>query len=170
MTAPTATLTSAPTAPAPPRAASHPPADRFAFAAMLDSLPGGAAKAGDAIPEKQPHPLDERPQEHSPHGQTTDHSLTNDNALFASLPFALRAALMMEDHPQSAEDAPALTPHGMKGPNAEDSGAPIAAGAKAPAVGRLIGERAFHLSASAGAIASRAFPIDTSFASGVCLQ
>jgi hypothetical protein len=36
----------------------------------------------------------------------------------------------------------------MKGPMSEDSGASLAAGAKAATVGRLIGERAFHLGAS----------------------
>ena len=47
MTAPTAAPASAPIAPAAPRAAPQPPADPFAFAAVLNSLPGAAAKGGD---------------------------------------------------------------------------------------------------------------------------
>ena len=54
----------------------------------------------------------------------------------------------------------------MKGPGSEDGGASIAASAKAAALGRLTGERAFHFgaSASAGMIASRTLAIDAPFA------
>jgi hypothetical protein len=166
VTAPVAAPTPGPITATPQRAASQPPADHFAFAAVLESLPRGTTKAGDAIPEKQPHPLDERPQEHSPHGQTTDRSLTSDDTVFASLPFTLRTASIREDHPQSGDDAHSLLTAPMKGPGSQDSGASLAAGAKPPAVGRLVGERAFHFGASAGVIASRAFPIDAPFAPG----
>ena len=65
---------------------------------------------------------------------------------------------MMDDRPQAADNSPSLTSPAMKVPKSEDSGASISAGAKAATVGRLIGERAFHLGAStfAGVISSRA--------------
>ncbi len=59
MTAPAAAPASAPIAPAAPRAAPQPPADRFAFAAVLDSLPGAPAKASASTPEEQPRPSNE---------------------------------------------------------------------------------------------------------------
>jgi Flagellar hook-length control protein FliK len=148
MTAPAAAPTSGPIAPAAPRAAPQPPADRFAFAAVLDSLPGEAIKAGASTAEGQARPSNEPQQDESPRGQPARHSLLNEGALLASLPFALRGASMMGERPQAAENAPSLTPAAMKGPRSEDSGASLAAGAKAGTVGRLIGERAFHLGAS----------------------
>ena len=56
----------------------------------------------------------------------------------------------------------------MKGPKSEDSGASLAAGAKAATVGRLVGERAFHFGPStfAGAIASRTLAVNAPFAPG----
>jgi hypothetical protein len=147
MTAPAAAPTSGPVAPAAPRAAPPPPADRFAFAAMLDSLPGATTKAGASAGEEQAPASNESTQEESSRGQASHHSLLNDSALFASLPFALRAGSMMDERPQAADNSPSLTSPAMKGPKSEDSGASLAAGAKAP-VGRLIGERAFHLRAA----------------------
>jgi hypothetical protein len=149
MTAPAAAPTSGPVAPAAPRAAAQPPADRFAFAAMLDSLPGAPTKAGAAAGEKQAPPSNESPQEESSRGQASHHSLLSDSALFASLPFALRVASMMDERPQAGDSSPSLTSPAMKGPKPEDGSAPLAAGAKGATVGRLIGERAFHLGASA---------------------
>ena len=55
---------------------------------------------------------------------------------------------MMGERPQAAENAPSLTQAAMKGPRSEDNAASLAAGAKVGTVGRLIGERAFHLGAS----------------------
>jgi Flagellar hook-length control protein FliK len=148
MTAPAAAPTSGPIAPAAPRAAPQPPADRFAFAAVLDSLPSEAIKAGASTADGQARPSNEPQREESPHGEAARHALLNDSALLASLPFALRAASMMDERSQAAENAPSLTPAAMKGPGSEDSGASLAAGAKAGTVGRLIGERAFHFGAS----------------------
>jgi hypothetical protein len=168
MTAPAAAPASAPIAPAAPRAAPQPPADRFAFAAVLDSLPGAPAKAS-ATPEEQPRPSNESLQEEASRGQTARHSALNDSALLGSLPFALRVGSMMDERPQAADDSPSLPSPAMKGPKSENSGASLAASAKAPAVGRLIGERAFHLGASTfggGVIASRTPAIDTPFAPG----
>ena len=150
----------APVAPLPARAASQPSADRFAFATVLDSLPSAAAKAGASAAEEQARPSNESPQEQSSRGQTTHHSLPNDSALFASLPFALRAASMMEERPQAADNSPSVAPAAIKGPKSEDSGASIAAGGKAASVGRLIGERAFHF----GATANRALAVNAPLA------
>ena len=148
MTAPAAAPTSGPVAPAAPRAAPQPAADRFAFAAMLDSLPGPPTKAGAAAGEEQAPPSNKSPRDESSRGQASHHSALNDSALFASLPFALRVGSMMDERPQAAGGSPSPPSPAMKGPKSEESGAPIAAGAKAATVGRLIGERAFHLAAS----------------------
>jgi hypothetical protein len=148
MTAPAAAPTSGPVAPAAPRAAPQPPADRFAFAAMLDSLPGAPAKAGASAGEEPGHPSNEAPQDESSRGQASHHSALNDSALFASLPFALRVGSMMGERPQAAGNSPSPPSPAMKGPKSEDGSASLAPGAKAATVGRLIGERAFHLGAS----------------------
>ena len=58
MTAPAAAPASGPIAPAAPRPAPQPSADRFAFAAVLDSLPGAPAKAGASTTEEQPRRLE----------------------------------------------------------------------------------------------------------------
>src|SRR5271169_895990 len=131
MTAPAAAPTSAPIAPAAPRAAPQPPADRFAFAAVLDSLPGAPAKAGASTAEEQQRASNEPPQEESSRGQTAHHSLLNDSALLASLPFALRAASMMDERPQAADNLPSLASPATKGPKSENSGASITSGGKA---------------------------------------
>ena len=74
----------------------------------------------------------------------------------------------MDERPQATDNSPSLASPAMKGPKSEASGASIAAGAKAQAVGRLIGERAFHFSASTspGAIAGRRLAVDPPFAPG----
>ena len=164
MTAPAAAPASGPIAPPAPRASPQPPADRFAFAAVLDSIPGAATKTGASAAEGQPHPSEEPRQEESAHGQSTRHSLLNDGALLASLPFALRAASAMDEGSQAADHASSLAPAATKASGAEANGAPIAPGAKAATVGRLIGERAFHFGASEGVIANRSLAIDGPFA------
>jgi hypothetical protein len=148
MSAPAAAPTSGPVAPAAPRAAPQPPADRFAFAAMLDSLPGAPAKAGASAGEEPAPPSSGSPQDQSSRGQASHHSPLNDSTLLASLPFALRVGSMMDERPQAAGSSPSPTSPAMKGPKSDESGAPLAAGAKAATVGRLIGERTFHLGAS----------------------
>ncbi|MGC2786346.1 MAG: flagellar hook-length control protein FliK [Roseiarcus sp.] len=147
----------APVAPLPARAAPQPSADHFAFATVLDSLPRAAAKAGTPAAEEQARPSNESPQEQSSRGQAAHHSLPNDSAFFASLPFALRAASMMEERPQAADNSPSVASAAVTGPKSDDSGGSIAAGASTSSVGRLIGERAFHFgsSTSEGALASR---------------
>jgi Flagellar hook-length control protein FliK len=152
--APAAAPTSGPVAPPPARAPSQPSADRFAFAAVLDSLPGEPAKAGASTAEKQARPSDEPQQDQSPRGPPASHSLLSDGSLLASLPFAIHAASMTDQGPEAADKAPSPAGAATK---PEASSASIAAGASTSSVGRLIGERAFHFGASAsrGAFASR---------------
>src|SRR3984957_5026933 len=168
MTMPAAAATSGPIASAAPRPAPQAAADPFAFGAMLDSLPGASAKTDASTTEEGQRPSNESPQEESSRGQTGHHSLLNDSALLAALPFALRTASTMNERPQAAGSSPALASPAMKGPKSEDSGASIATGAKAATVGRLVGERAFHFGPStfAGAIASRTLGVNAPFAPG----
>ena len=111
---------------------------------MLDSLPGAPAKADASSGRGTAGPLERNATGESSRGQTARHSLLNDSALLAALPFALRAASMMNERPQAAGNSPSLASPAMKGPKSENSGASVAAGAKAANVGRLVGERAFH--------------------------
>jgi hypothetical protein len=166
MTAPAAVPASGPIAFAPPRAPPQPQAGRFAFAAVLDSFPSAQTRAGASTADEQPVSSKEPGQEESTRGQPARHSLLNDSALLTSLPFALRASSMGGEGPQAADDSPSPKTPAMKRPRSEDNGSSLAAGAKAATVGRLIGERAFHLAASPspGVIAGRAFAIDTPFA------
>jgi hypothetical protein len=166
MTAPAAAPASAPMAPPAPRAASQPPADRFAFAAMLDSVPGPAPKAGAATAEKQASPSDEPQQDESPHGQPAGHSLLSDGSLLASLPFALQAASMMNESPEAADKAPSPAPAATKGPKSDSGGATVAGSASTESVGRLISQRSFHFAASTSvrAFASRTLTTDAPFA------
>src|ERR1700729_2167145 len=168
MTMPAAAATSGPIASAAPRPAPQAAADPFAFGALLDSLPGASAKADASTTEEGQRPSNESPQEEPSRGQTGRHSLLNDSALLAALPFALRTASTMNERPQAAGSSPLLASPAMKGPKSEDSGASTPAGAKAGTVGRLVGERAFHFGPStfAGAIASRTLAVDAPFAPG----
>ena len=156
MTAAAAAPVSGPIAPVVSRPLPQATADPFAFGAMLDSLPGAPAKADASTAEDQPNPSDKSLPEGSSHGQTARHSLLNDSALLAALPFALRAGSMMGENTQAAASSPSLASPALSGPTSEESGASLAVGAKTSTVGRLVGERAFHLSPSAsrGAIAS----------------
>jgi hypothetical protein len=162
MTMPAAAATSGPIASAAPRPAPQAAADPSGFGAVLDSLPRASARADALTTEEGKGPSNESPQEESPRGQTSRHSLLNDSALLGALPFAFRAASTMNERPQVASVSPSLASPAMKGPKSEDSGASIAAGAKVAAVGRLVGERAFHFGPStfAGAIGSRALTVD----------
>ena len=164
MTAPAAAPASGPIAPPPPRAAPQPPADAHAFAAVLDSLPGEAVKAGASTTEEnESRPSNEARLDQSP-GQPPGHSLLGDGSLMASLPFALQAAWTIDEDP--ADHAPSRGPAASKGPEPVGHAASVAASAKTAALGRLIGERAFHfgVSASVSGLAGRTLAIDTPFA------
>ena len=108
MTAPAAAPASGPIAPAAPRPAPQAAADPFAFGALLDSLPGAPSKAEASTAEEQRGSSNESTREDSSPGQTGHHSLVNDSALLAALPFALRAASTTNARPQAASDSPAL--------------------------------------------------------------
>jgi hypothetical protein len=135
---------------------------------VLDSLPNAPAKADASTAKEQPGPSNEAPQEGSSRGQTAHHSLLNDSALLASLPFALRPASMMDERRQAADNSPSLASPATKGPKSENSGASIASGGNAATVGRLVGERAFHFGAATftGVIASGALAVNAPFAPG----
>ncbi|HEY5206017.1 MAG TPA: flagellar hook-length control protein FliK [Roseiarcus sp.] len=168
MTAPAVAPASGPITQVVPRPSPQAAAEPLAFGAVLDSLPGASTKADASAAEEQPGPSNETPREESSRGQAGRHSPLNDSALLAALPFALRAASMMNEHPQARGSSPSLASPAMQGPKSENSGASIAVGASAATVGRLVGERAFHfgLSTFTGAIASRTFAVNAPFAPG----
>jgi hypothetical protein len=107
MTAPAAAPASGPIAPAAPRALPQPQADRFAFAAVLDSLPGAQTRAGASTAEVQPHSSKEPGQEESTRGQPARHLPLNDSSLLASLPFALRTSSNELGQEESTRGQPA---------------------------------------------------------------
>ena len=74
MTAPAAGPASGPVAPPVQRASAQPPADRFAFAAVLDALPTAASKAGASTGEDQPHVAKESREDGSSSRQSARHS------------------------------------------------------------------------------------------------
>ena len=170
-TAPAAAPAPGPVAPPPARAASQPSANRFAFAAMLDSLPSGPAKASAPNTEHQSRAPNESQREKSPGEETAHHSPLNDGGLLASLPFALRVVSMMGERPQAPQNSPSLASAATKAAGPEPSGTSIAANAMGISVGRLIGERAFHFGASTpGGLASRSLAMDAAFASAADLS
>jgi hypothetical protein len=166
MTAPAAAPASGPVAPPVQRASAQPPTDRFAFAAVLDALPAAASKAGASTAEGQPHVAKESREDGSWSRQSARHSLLSDGALLASLPFVLSAASPMDAGWQAAGHASSLAPSAAKASGAEASGASVAASDRSTAVGRLVGERAFHFAASGStnASASRGLTGEASFA------
>ena len=107
MTALAAAPASGPIAPAAPRALPQPQADRFAFAAVLDSLPGAQTRAGASTAEVQPHSSKEPGQEESTRGQPARHLPLNDSSLLASLPFAPRASSNEPGQEESTRGQPA---------------------------------------------------------------
>ena len=165
MTAPAAAPASGPVAPPVQRASAQPPTDRFAFAAVLDALPTAASKAGASTGEDQPHVAKESREDGSSSRQSARHSLLSDGALLASLPFALSAASAMDAGSQAAGYASSPAPAAAKASGAEPGGASGAASDRSTAVGRLVGERAFHFAAgSPSAFASRGLTGEASFA------
>ncbi len=116
--------------------------DRFAFAAVLDSLPGGEAKAGSSVDGDQSPTSNEPKQRGASPGQPDFQSI------LSSLPFAFLPASAPHKGAAAAEASPP-TPASTLGLRPEDDGASNIAGAdpaNPAAVGRLVGERAFHLS------------------------
>ncbi len=138
-----------------PRAAPQAASDRFAFAAMLDSLPGPATKAASSAAKEGSQTSNEPRQGQSPSGQSDGHPLLGDGAFLSSLPFALPSALASQN-PAAVVDASPLAPASSSGARLETSGAANAASVNPakPAAARLTGERAFHLAPSTSGVAT----------------
>jgi len=145
MTATAAALAFGPIVASAPRAQPQAPTDRFAFAAVLDSLPGAEAKAGSSVDGDQSPTSNEPKQGEESLGQPDFHSI------LSSLPFAFLPASAPHEGAVAAAEASALAPASTLGLRPEDNGASNVADAdpaNPAAVGRLVGERAFHLSLS----------------------
>jgi hypothetical protein len=134
-----------------PRAASQAPGDRAAFVTVLDSFPGAAAKSSAAPTQEKSRSSKEAQQEDSSVG-SAGHSLISDGALFASLPFAMRVASMMEKNSDGADEASSLA--ASSAANGPSSAVSASAAAKAATAARLVGQRAFHFAASTRAAAA----------------
>ena len=161
MTAPAAALVSGAIAVPALRAAPQAVTDRFAFGAMLDSLPGATARAGSAVAEERSQTSNETKQEQSPSGPSDSHSMLGDGAFLSSFPFALPSDLAVGQGTTAGVDAPPLASAATKGARLETSGASDAATVNQakPPVARLTGERAFHLASStAGAVSASPSP------------
>jgi Flagellar hook-length control protein FliK len=156
MTAPAAALVSGAIAAPTLRAAPQTVTDRFAFGAMLDSLPGVAAKAGSSVAEEGSQTSNETKQEQSPSGQSDGHPMLGDGAFLSSLPFALQSGLAASQGPVADIDAAPLLPAPTRGTRLETSGASNAAivNQAKPAAARLTGERAFHFAPSTSGVVS----------------
>jgi Flagellar hook-length control protein FliK len=146
MTAPAAAAASGPIVAPPPRAAPQAAADRFAFAAVLDSLAGAEAKAGSPAAEEGSRTSNEPGQGEQPSGQPDGHPILGDGAFLSALPFSLPPALAANAGKEAAVDPWSLGPTSIKGSRLENNGASDVASAKPanPAIARLSGERTFH--------------------------
>src|SRR5271165_775417 len=158
MTATAAALAFGPIVASAPRAQPQAPTDRFAFAAVLDSLPGAEAKAGSSVDGDQSPTSNEPKQGEASPGQPDFPSI------LASLPFAFLPASAPHEGAAAAAETPLLAPASTLGLRPEDDGASNvadAAPANPAAAGRLVGERAFHLSllTSGNVLAERPPPV-----------
>ena len=153
MTAPAAAPVSGAIVAPTPRAAPQAATDRFAFAAMLDSLPGAAAKTASSAAEEGSQTSNEPKQGQSPSGQSDGHPMLGDGAFLSSLPFALAAS---QAPAAAGADASLLAQASTKGARLGTGGASTAATVNlaTPAPARLTGERAFHLALSTSAVFS----------------
>jgi hypothetical protein len=124
--------------------------DPLAFAAVLDSAPGGEAKAKPSSGERAQTPTESPPRDR-PQTQIPNSSFFN-AALAASLPLATPTTIA-NGEPAGDTTPPALAPKAMPQLPAPDAASlPRAASAAeaGDALGaRLIGERSFHASAAA---------------------
>ena len=144
MTATAAAPASGPIVTSAMRAHPHPANDRFAFAAVLDSLPGAEAKAGSSVDPDQSPTSNEPKQGGASPGQSDFQSI------LSSLPFAFLPASAPQEGAAAAE-APPPAPASTLGLRTENDGPSNIAGAvpaDPAAVGRLVAERAFHFSLS----------------------
>jgi hypothetical protein len=146
MTAPAAAPASGAILAPAPRAAPQPPTDRFAFAAVLDSLPGAAAKAGASVADEGTRTSNEARQGEPPPGQPGGHPMPGDGAFLSSWPFVLPPALATNERLAAAVDASSVAPGSRTGAGLESSRASNASAAQPAqaAAARLTGERAFQ--------------------------
>ena len=137
-----------------PRAATQPSADRFAFAAMLDSLLGVARKPGSSAAGAGTQTSGDAQQDEAPSAGPGRHPMADGEALLSGLPFALASAVATEATASAPVEAPRAALAPTKGASLGTAGESIAtsvAPAK-PAAARLTGERAFHLALAASSL------------------
>jgi hypothetical protein len=146
MTAPAAAPGPGPIAAPMLRWAPQAAADRVAFASVLDSLPGAAAKSGASVAEAGPRTSNQARQGDEPSGQPDGDAIPGEGALLAALPFALQSALATNE-PSTAVDVSQLAPAATRLASAGAANASTAAQAESAAA-RLTGERAFHFALS----------------------
>ena len=162
MTAPAAALVSGAIAAPALRAAPQAVTDRFAFGAMLDSLPGATAKAGSAVAEERSQTSNETKQEQSPSGPSDSHSMLGGGAFLSSLPFALPSGLAAGQGTTAGVDASPLASARDQRSEAREPAArptPRQSTRRNRPSARLTGERAFHLASStAGAVSASPSP------------
>jgi hypothetical protein len=157
MTATAAAPAPAPIAPGPQRASPQVATDCFAFAAVLDSLPGAEAKAGSSVAQDRLPTSNEPQQEVSRPGQPEVLPVLYGGTFLSALPFALLPAPASHEGAAAAADASLLAAGSTMGSGLEDNHASDAASpnmANSAATATLVGERAFHFSSvstSAGA-------------------
>jgi hypothetical protein len=159
MTATAAAPASAPIAQSAPRALAQPATDRFAFAAVLDSLPGAETNGGPSTAQDASSTSNERKQGGMSPSQPDIQQLLSGGAFLSSLAFAPLPAPASREGAAAADaslpQARSTIGSGFEG-NAASSASDLnpANSAGAPA---LVGERAFHftVSASSGVIAQR---------------
>jgi hypothetical protein len=149
LTALAATTGFGPTVAPPPRAAPQAATDRFAFAAVLDSLPGADAKAGSSVAEGRSRIANEPRQGDQPSGQPDGHPMPGDGPFLSTLPFALPPSLAANVGREDAVDPLSIKPPSM-GTRLENNGGSnvVTAELAKPAIARLTGERTFHFAAS----------------------
>jgi flagellar hook-length control protein FliK len=136
------------------RAAPQSATDRFAFAAMLDSLPGAAAKAGSAAAEEGSRTSNDARQGEAP--QPDGRPMLGGGAFLSGLSFALPSALATDEPAAAAVDPPAS----MKGASLGANGAAAATVEPVkPVAARLTGERAFHLALATSALVGAGPPM-----------
>ena len=160
MTAPAAApVSNAIVAPAPaPRSAPEAAPGRFAFAAMLDSLPGAAPKA-ISVSEEGSLTSNQPKQGRSPSAQSDSRPMLGDGAFLSSLPFVVPSALTAAKGPAATTvDASPLAPASTQAAELDASDASsVATPTPAKPAARVTGERAFHLALSAsGAVGANA--------------
>ena len=142
------------------RAPPQPSTDRLAFAAMLDSLPDAAAKAGSSAAAEGSRTSTDARQDESPSREPDGHPMLSDGAFLSSLSFGLPSALTPAESPGTEVGASSLAPASTKAAGLESGGvsnAPKAEPVNQGAV-RLTGARAFHLAPSTSSVVGADLP------------